>query len=111
LLRKILWSDFEARSSRIIVRLKKHRDLVDIEANVCHVIESKTARNYEYSHRELLECLEVIKWLSPADAEGHFERLLRSREIGTGLWFLAKPMIVSWMTSSSKLLWVGGIPG
>lgn len=111
MLKRIIWSDFEAHSTRIIVKLSKHREIFDLEANACHAIESKTARHQQNSHRELLECLEVVKWLNPADTEDHFDRLQRLRADCTGMWFFETPEYKSWADGAQKLLWVNGIPG
>ena len=111
LFKKILWSDFEAKSDRIIVNLEKHKNLVDLEANFCHIEESKSARRRQNSHQELLECLEVIKWLGPADTKDRFENLQRARAEGTGTWFFMRPEVKAWSSGTQKLLWVKGIPG
>ncbi|KAI9721615.1 MAG: hypothetical protein M1828_005105 [Chrysothrix sp. TS-e1954] len=111
LLKKIIWSDFEAQSSRIIASLEKHKNLVDLEANSCHVEESKAARRQQKSHNELLECLEVVKWLNPADAEDQFVRLQQIRVEGTGQWFFTRSEVKCWLDESQQLMWVVGIPG
>lgn len=111
MLRRIIWGNFEAQSTRIIVRLAKHREILDLEANTCHAVESKTERLQESSHRELLECLEVVKWLSPADTEDHFDKLQQLRADNTGTWFFATPEYKAWSNGTQKLLWVNGIPG
>ena len=109
--RKIVRGNFEAQSSRIVARLAKHRDIIDLEANASHAIESKTERHQQSSHRELLECLEVVKWLSPADTEDHLDKLQQLRVECTGMWFFARPEYKSWSSGTQKLLWVNGIPG
>jgi hypothetical protein len=111
LFRRILWSDFETKSDRIIVNLEKHKNLVDLEANLCHIEESESARRQQNSHQELLECLEVIKWLNPADTEDRLENLQRARVESTGTWFLMRPEVKAWSSGAQKLLWVKGIPG
>ncbi len=111
MLRKIIWGDFEVCSSRIVARLSKHRDILDVEANACHAVESKTERHQQSSHRELLECLEVFKWLGAADTEDHLDKLQRLHAECTGMWFFERPEYKSWSGGTQKLLWVNGIPG
>ena len=111
MLRKIIWSNFEADSSRIVVRLAKHRDILDFEANACHAVEFKTERHQQSSHCELLECLEVVKWLSPADTEDHLDKLQQLFADCTGMWFFARTAYKSWLGGTQKLLWVNGTPG
>lgn len=111
LLRKIIWGDFEVRSSRIVASLSEHRDLLDLEANACHTVEARYEKHQQNSHRELVESLEVIKWLSPADTEDHLDKLQRLRTECTGMWFFARAEYVNWVEGTQKLLWVNGIPG
>jgi hypothetical protein len=111
MLRKIIWGDFEICSSRIVGSLSKHRDILDLEAIACHAAESKIERHQQSSHRELLECLEVVKWLSPADTEDHLDKLQQLRAECTGMWFFTRPEYKSWSRGAQKLLWVNGIPG
>ncbi|KAI9654330.1 MAG: hypothetical protein M1821_006646 [Bathelium mastoideum] len=111
LLRRILWNDFQAESSRIMANISRHRDLIDVEMNASNVVEAKAAREIDRIGYDLFKCVEVTKWLSPADVNDNLERLRTCHLKGTGDWLFKEHRLKAWMTGQQKLFWVYGIPG
>ncbi|KAI0577124.1 Ankyrin repeat protein [Pyrenophora tritici-repentis] len=53
----------------------------------------------------------IHRWLSPPDPSVSYQKALRQRQHGTGLWFLCGEQYKIWKTSAASLLWLYGIPG
>jgi Cdc6-like AAA superfamily ATPase len=50
-------------------------------------------------------------WLSPPDPSTNYNKALRQRQEGTGLWLLQSSQFQKWKTERRSFLWLHGIPG
>ncbi len=107
----------------ILANLRRHKRLLESQANITQFEESqraraaaeaefRTLREYEMKRRQA----EVRAWLSAADAEVDQENaaFVRAEYPSTGLWLLKHNQIEAWCdpnTSAMPLLWMNGIPG
>jgi hypothetical protein len=53
----------------------------------------------------------VIKWLHAPDPSTNYNKALKQRQGGSGLWFLQNDVFAGWKTRQNSFLWLNGIPG
>ena len=53
----------------------------------------------------------IRQWLSAPDPSSNYNKALRSRQEGTGEWFLKTNAYPDWLSKPGYLLWLYGIPG
>ena len=53
----------------------------------------------------------IRRWLSAPDPSSNYKKALRSRQEGTGEWFLKTNAYRDWLSKPGYLLWLHGIPG
>lgn len=127
-----LWKSFNLRFNGILESLRKHRDLIDQEANAIHIAESKALRNMQFDHirqwradhaldidekeRERLSSYirETVAWLGASeDQEDHYIKHSKACDGSNGHWVLQNPSIVSWLDQSREnpVVWLHGKPG
>jgi ankyrin repeat protein/Cdc6-like AAA superfamily ATPase len=53
----------------------------------------------------------IHKWLSAPDPSTNYQKALKQRQDGTGLWFLESEQFTSWKIEAASCLWLYGIPG
>jgi NACHT domain len=53
----------------------------------------------------------ILRWLSPPDPSSNFQKALKQRQSGTGVWFLQHERYIRWKSGKSQFLWLHGIPG
>ncbi len=54
---------------------------------------------------------EIRRWLSAPDPSSNYNRALKHRHARSGDWFLKSDAYMDWLSGSSSLLWLYGIPG
>jgi hypothetical protein len=54
---------------------------------------------------------EIHQWLSAPDPAVNYQKALKQRQHGTGLWFLEGERYASWKMDATSFLWLYGIPG
>jgi Cdc6-like AAA superfamily ATPase len=54
---------------------------------------------------------EINRWLSPSDPSTNYNKALKQRQEGTGLWLLQSSPFKRWQTKQNSFLWLHGIPG
>lgn len=127
-----LWKSFDLRFNGILENLRKHRDLIDQEANAISIAEAKTWRNVQLDQirqwraervhdtdkkeRERLASYtrEAVAWFGAGeDQEDHCNKYSRACDAKNGHWALNEPSIVSWMGQSrdNSVMWLNGKPG
>ena len=127
-----LWRSFNLRFEGILESLRKHRDLIDQEANTMNVVESKIWRDDQFNQfrqwriaqeekierdervRLANQTREAVAWLNASDdQEDVLIKLLRSCDDNTSHWALSQDTIISWLDESrqSLILWLNGRPG
>ncbi|KAL8822738.1 MAG: hypothetical protein Q9191_006533, partial [Dirinaria sp. TL-2023a] len=124
------WKNFDYRFQRILENLRKHRDLIDQEANAIDISEAKKWRNdclesiqqwrmerasaIEKTERERLgtQVREAVAWFG---ATGEQDEILAriSRACGPTHWTLENEKMKMWLGGSrhNLLLWLDGNPG
>lgn len=127
-----LWKTFNLRFQAILESLRRHRDLVDQEANAINIAESKLwrdeqlkqIRQWRVEHDEHLQktererlatqMREAVTWLNAThDQEDVLAKLSRKYDGTEGHWALKERTIVSFIDSSrdSPVVWLNGKPG
>ena len=116
----------------ILESLRKHRDLVDQEANAIDIVEAKAwrskqleevqrrrverAEDLDRTEREGLarQVREAVAWLGAnEEQEDTLAKLLRAHDSMVSHWSLATPTILSWIEQGREnlFLWLNGKPG
>jgi hypothetical protein len=54
---------------------------------------------------------EFYQWLAPPDPSLNYEKAIKQRQAGTGLWFIDSEQYKTWRTNSASSIWLYGIPG
>lgn len=125
-----LWKTFKLRFDAILQRLRKHRDLVDKEAQATDIADS---RAWRANQLELMETWrielderigeierdrwnrqtrEAVTWLGAS--EEHDDILMRiSSACENSHWAISHPQIVSWLghDGDAQPIWLNGNPG
>ena len=116
----------------ILENLRKHRDLIDQEANAIDIVEAKAwrskqleevqrrrverAEDLDRMERERLarQVREAVAWLGAnEEQEDTLAKLLRAHDSTNSHWSLATPTILSWIEQGREnvFLWLNGKPG
>jgi len=53
----------------------------------------------------------VDEWLSPPDPSANYNKALRQRHEGSGMWFLQSDAFKDWTKKQNSFLWLHGLPG
>lgn len=101
----------------------RHRELIQRKANLIEIQESRDARLQSQAYfaaqereQNLVKTLDVVKWLSAADAALDQEDFAAKRQYtpNSGRWILEEPKVKDWFDpadSSLPIFWLSGIPG
>ena len=127
-----LWKTFDSRFEFILENLRKHRDLIDLEANAIDIVEAKAwrskqleedrrrrverAEDLDRMERERLarQVREAVAWLGAnEEQEDTLAKLLRAHDSVNSHWSLTTPKILSWIEQGREnlFLWLNGKPG
>ena len=128
-----LWKTFNLRFQGILENLRKHRDLIDAEANAINIAEAKALRStqldqfrrwrmdraYEIEkvERERLasQIREVVAWLGANEGqEDTFAKFSKACDASDSHWFLKESFILSWLGQGGRddsVIWLNGKPG
>ncbi|KAI9662395.1 MAG: hypothetical protein M1821_008562 [Bathelium mastoideum] len=118
------WKTYKSRFSGIIDNMRRHRQLIECQASITQIEESREARRIEdarYEKDVMNEDLRrkqiVNNWLRATNVEtDQYEHCkVRADYPGTGRWLLGNSMFKQWFEPSfptiPPLLWLCGIPG
>ncbi|PIA89572.1 Vegetative incompatibility protein HET-E-1 [Cercospora beticola] len=123
------WKRFDIHFSSILDDLKKHRNLVDAEANAhsiasirqiaatCHDLREKAAEEAAAREKQRTDMLlpSVLAWLDVGSAldEDKIQRSSETCHPGSCLWFLNHNAVKRCLAQGSKnnKLWIHGKPG
>ena len=112
-----------ARFQTILENLRRHKNLVETQANLAHFEAAQVARAAAENNMRCLEqtmikqqLLSVRDWLCSAKVFNDQDRYasVRSQQANFGNWLLSHRRMVAWLDSASNsvpLLWLHGIPG
>lgn len=127
-----LWKSFNLRFQAILQSLRKHRDLIDYEANALNITEAKAwrheqldlmlqwrverASDLERAERDRLaaQTKEAVAWFGAnEEQEDTLAKLLKICDPNVALWMLEEPTIRSWLSTSQEhsFVWLNGKPG
>ena len=128
-----LWKTFNLRFQGILENLKKHRDLIDTEANAINIAEAKAWRKTQMDHikqwradrayeidkieRERLasQTREAVAWIGASEGqEDIFAKFSKACDGSQGHWILKDSTIVSWLGQGGRdesVIWLNGKPG
>ena len=116
----------------ILESLRKHRDLIDQEANAIDIVEAKAWRSKqleEFQRRRVeraedldrmegerlsRQIREAVAWLGAnEEQEDTLAKLLRAHDSINSHWSLTTPTILSWIEQGRENLyiWLNGKPG
>lgn len=68
----------------------------------------------EALHEEWVEICsggDKLSWISPIDGSERYREVLKTRQAGTGTWFLNTEAVQKWRKNHKQLLYCPGIPG
>ncbi|KAJ4295113.1 hypothetical protein N0V90_007122 [Kalmusia sp. IMI 367209] len=65
-------------------------------------------RNSRYQEEKLIK---IRQLLSAPDPFTNYQKALKQRQAGTGIWFLESYQFAKWKTEAASMLWLYGIPG
>ncbi|KAJ7271005.1 ankyrin repeat-containing domain protein [Mycena rebaudengoi] len=71
-------------------------------------------RNVAQDQHNFLDSAErdkIIEWLSPLNFFARHDDIFRTRQEGTGRWFLEDSRFRNWLSSTEESIWCSGIPG
>lgn len=112
-----------ARFQSILENLRRHKNLVESQANLVHFEAAQVARSAAENNMRCLEAavikqqlLSVRDWLCSAKVLDDQDRYasVRSQQASFGKWLLNHRRMIAWLDSTSTsvpLLWLHGIPG
>ena len=127
-----LWKTFKLRFQGILESLRRHRDLIDQEANAINIAESKAWRDDQLSQirqwrteqdervqkmeRERLatHSRDAIVWLNVSEDQDDALTKLSTKYHGTNThWALEEANVVSWLGEGHEptVVWLNGKPG
>lgn len=111
-----LWKTFNLRFQGILESLRKHRDLIDQEANAINIAESKSWRNEQLNQinrwraerseeidkaereRLAMQMKEAVAWLGASEEqEDMLTKLSRLCDDTDSHWALKEHTIASWL--------------
>jgi len=115
------WKTFKSRFAGLMENMCQHRELVDRQANLSQIEESRRARQISdriSMDREDAHRLQVaFNWLrAPTiETDQHYFSEIRAEYSNTGRWLLDKPAFKLWFDPQfpaiPPLLWLNGMPG
>ena len=128
-----LWTTFHLRFQGILESLRKHRDLIDAEANAIGLAEAKAwrgtqldyIRQWRASRAYDIETMErerlasqtraAIAWFGANEGqEDIYAKISRACDSLDNHWILKEPTVVSWLgqgTRDHSIIWLNGKPG
>ena len=128
-----LWKTFNLRFQGMLENLRKHRNLIDAEANAINIAEAKTLRNTQMDYirrsradraheieeieRERLasQIRETVAWLGANQGqEDMLAKFSKACDASDSHWFLKESSIISWLGRSGRddsVIWLNGKPG
>ena len=127
-----LWKTFDLRFQGILENLRRHRDLIDQEANAMNIAESKAwrdgqlhqIREWRTQREEEIRTSErerhskytrdAVAWLNASeDQEDILIKLLKRCDTTSRHWAVDDGVIDLWLKSSHECLavWLNGKPG
>ncbi len=127
-----LWNSFSLRFQGILEGIRKHRDLIDAEANAISITEAKSWRSehigqinhwrvkhadeVDKAERERLatQTREAVAWLNAGEEqENTLMKLLKACNGTSDHWALKEATILSWIEQGREpsFVWLNGKPG
>lgn len=127
-----LWKSFILRFQGILEGLRKHRDLIDAEANVISITEAKSWRSEQIgqinqwrlkqadeidkAERERLasQTREAVAWLNAGEEqENRLTKLSRASNGTSDHWALKEATVLLWIEQGREpsIVWLNGKPG
>ena len=71
--------------------------------------QARLERTRVQSKDEINERLKFLEWISNENHEADFDRIIKQRHPGTGMWFVKTAQFQKWLReTSSSLLWCYG---
>ncbi|KAL5376601.1 hypothetical protein DPSP01_010394 [Paraphaeosphaeria sporulosa] len=75
-------------------------------------IASASVNNTESGSQSKKERVgKICNWLSAPDPSTNYQKALRQRQAGTGIWLIEAEQFIRWKASVTSRLWLHGIPG
>jgi len=116
---KILWKSFGSQFDEYLTQFRRHRQNVEKEAGLSHMLEAKEARELELSERALrrqeaekVKREKLLQCLTPLNYRRQHRKLQNLRHPGTAVWITQMPKFSSWVESPDRpCFWCLGIPG
>jgi hypothetical protein len=118
-----MWKDFKTRFQHILDDLRRHRELIESQANLLHIQQYQRDRVKTLDQLDRLEETEgqkryvaVMEWVLGGQTKLDHDSACdaRSEYPGSGRWLLKNPELENWKeadTPVSSILWLNGIPG
>ena len=128
-----MWKTFHLRFQGILESLRKHRDLIDAEANAIDIAEAKAWRSTQMDHirqwraervydietteRERLasQTKEAAAWFGAnVGQEDIFAKFSSVCDASSDHWILKDRTVVSWLDQGGRdcpVIWLNGKPG
>ena len=128
-----MWKTFHLRFQGILESLRKHRDLIDAEANAINIAEAKAWRSTQMDHirqwradraydiekteRERLasQTKEAAAWFGANEGqEDIFAKFSNACDASNDHWFLKDRIVVPWLGEGGRdysVIWLNGKPG
>ena len=128
-----MWKTFDLRFQGILESLRKHRDLVDAEANAINIAEAKAWRSTQMDHirqwradhaydidklkRERLatQTKKAMAWFGANEGqEDIFAKFSSACDAFDDHWILKDSIVVSWLGQGGRdhpVIWLNGKPG
>lgn len=128
-----LWKTFNLRFQGILESLRKHRDLIDQEANSVDIAEAKAWRRQQLGlintwraeraeetdrlerDRQTSATRAAMTWIGAGEEqEDQFAKVLRASNDDHRHWALEEAKFMSWLAEGkdlSTVLWLNGKPG
>ena len=128
-----LWKTFHLRFQGILDSLRKHRDLIDAEANAIGLAEAKewrraqldyirqwrADRDYDIDSTErarlATQTRDAIAWFSANEGQDNiFAKISRACDGSDDHWILKEPTVEAWLGQGARdqsVIWLNGKPG
>lgn len=118
-----MWKDFKTRFQHILDGLRRHRELIESQANLLHIQQYQQDRSNMLDALNRIEAAElqkkyvaVMEWVSGAQTKLDHDSACEARSEfpESGSWILKKPELEDWKEAEipmKSVLWLNGIPG
>ena len=128
-----LWKTFNLRFQGILENLRKHRDLIDAEANAISIVEARAWRSTQMDHirqwranrayeidkiereRMTSQMREAVAWFGADEGqEDIFAKFSKACDDSADHWIFKESSIISWLGQGSRdesVIWLNGKPG